>query len=234
VVVCGADGEARRRAGSTNLDAARPLTREVDRPHALMHNIRAWVHSIVGGAHAHRPVSVVDVRLRGSVRLPFGTHEDVVLDAGPHVRLRRGGCAAQTRTHRGTMDTQMMIQIWHNPRCSKSRAALERLHAEFGADAVEVRRYLEAPPERDALARVAAMLDGGAAALLRAKEPAAVELGLEATTTPERILDALVAHPSLIERPVVIASGRACIPRPLEVLDPWIEGLRGANHQSGA
>ena len=119
------------------------------------------------------------------------------------------------------------LHVWHNPRCSTSRTALERVRAAVGEEQVIVRLYLEDAPDRDALERVAAMLEGGAAALLRAKEPLAAALELTRSSAPEQILDALAAHPLLIERRVVIAAGSALIPRPVDLLDPWLDRVAG-------
>ncbi|TVR00621.1 MAG: arsenate reductase (glutaredoxin) [Deltaproteobacteria bacterium] len=112
--------------------------------------------------------------------------------------------------------------LWHNPRCSKSRQALARLE-ETGRN-LEVRRYLDDPPDRATLARVAGQLPEGPGGLLRAKENEARELGLTAASAPEAILDALAAHPRLIERPVVLDGSRALVARPPELLDEWLAG----------
>lgn len=103
------------------------------------------------------------------------------------------------------------VTIWHNSRCSKSRGAKELL-VERGLEP-EVRFYLEDPPSRDELAEVVAMLGGDVRVLVRRGEPEAQ--GLEDASDDE-LLDALAAHPRLIERPVVIRGGRAVVARPPE------------------
>jgi arsenate reductase len=112
------------------------------------------------------------------------------------------------------------LTIWHNPRCSKSREALTLL-TDRGLDP-EVVPYLTAPPGRAELERVVAMLGGDPRVLLRRGEPEYAALGL-ATADDVVVLDALVAHPRLIERPVVISGGRAVVGRPpalvLDLLD---------------
>ena len=98
-----------------------------------------------------------------------------------------------------------MAEIWHNPRCSKSRAALELL-MHHAPESLEIVAYLDTPPSRARLAAVAGALPGGAPALLRTKDAwsALAEAGDAA------ILDALAATPAWIERPVVISiKGRA-------------------------
>jgi arsenate reductase len=109
------------------------------------------------------------------------------------------------------------LTIWHNPRCSKSRGALELLTGQ-GADPTVV-RYLDEPPSRAELERVVALLGGDPRALVRTSEKEYEELGL-AVADDDAVLDALAAHPRLIERPVVIRGDRAVIGRPPErVLD---------------
>jgi arsenate reductase len=105
-----------------------------------------------------------------------------------------------------------MAEIWHNPRCSKSRATLELLEAHYAPEALEIVAYLESPPSRPRLAIVADALSGGASELLRAKD-APSEL---ANASDAEILDALASTPALIERPVVITSRGTLIARPPE------------------
>lgn len=105
------------------------------------------------------------------------------------------------------------IELWHNPRCSKSRETKALLEAR--GVSFSLRLYLEDPPSRDELSAVIAALGGAARSLLREKEALAKELELR-HATDAAILDALVAHPVLIERPVVRVSGQARIGRPPE------------------
>lgn len=105
------------------------------------------------------------------------------------------------------------IELWHNPRCSKSRAA----HALLG-DRATTRRYLEDPPTRAELEEVLGKLGtDDPRVILRTGEPAYA--GLE-TATREQLLDAMGAHPELVERPIAIRGDRAVLGRPPErVLD---------------
>jgi arsenate reductase len=88
--------------------------------------------------------------------------------------------------------------IWHNPNCGTSRKTLEILR-DSGAD-VEVIEYLKAPPSRDALKQLYARAGLSPAEGLRKKEPDAAGL---AEAGDEAVLDAMVANPILIERPLV-------------------------------
>ncbi|SRR5581483_966243 len=111
------------------------------------------------------------------------------------------------------------VTVYHNPVCSKSRGALAIL-GERGV-ACDVIEYLETPPDRATLARILDLLAGPPAELVR-KDKRFKELGLAAGayTTREQVIDLLLRHPELMERPVVIRNGRAVIARPSErVLD---------------
>ncbi len=106
------------------------------------------------------------------------------------------------------------ITIWHNKRCSKSRAALAILE-EKGVRPVEV-KYLETPPSRGDIVGVLAALAMEAKDIVRRGEAVYKSLNLSAESTNEEILDALAENPILIERPIVISGDRAVIGRPPE------------------
>jgi arsenate reductase (glutaredoxin) len=112
-----------------------------------------------------------------------------------------------------------MIRIYHNNRCSKSRSALALL--EQSGKPVEVIHYLETPPSAVELKALLVQLGITARQLLRTGEDVYAELHLDDATLDETVLiDAMVRHPRLIERPIVVANGKAVIGRPPEtVLD---------------
>ena len=96
----------------------------------------------------------------------------------------------------------MKATIYHNPLCGTSRKTLDIL-TESGAD-VRVREYLKAPPTREELVRLYARAGITPREGLRAREPLAEELGLNRPdVTDDEVLDAMVAHPILINRPIV-------------------------------
>lgn len=108
--------------------------------------------------------------------------------------------------------------IWHNPRCSKSRATLALLQ-ERGIDP-RVVEYQKTPPSAADLTQVIAALGVNAHDILRVKETAYRDLGLGPDMPADQLISAMVAHPKLIERPIVIHGARAAIGRPPEqVLD---------------
>ncbi|MEX5331389.1 arsenate reductase (glutaredoxin) [Pseudomonas paraeruginosa] len=105
--------------------------------------------------------------------------------------------------------------LLHNPRCSKSRAALELLEAR-GLQP-QVVRYLETPPSATELKSILAKLGLPARQLLRTGEEEYKALGLDdASLGEEALIQAMAAHPRLIERPVLVAGDRAVIGRPPE------------------
>jgi len=107
------------------------------------------------------------------------------------------------------------ILLYHNPRCSKSRAALELLESR-GLD-VEVVRYLETPLDAATLRQLLARLGLDARQLLRSGEDEYRALGLaDPALGEEQLIAAMVTHPRLIERPIAVRGDRAVIGRPPE------------------
>ena len=107
------------------------------------------------------------------------------------------------------------ITIWHNPRCSKSREALKLL--EEKGEKPEIVQYLDQTPDAATIRKTLAMLGIGPRDLLRTKETEYKELGLDNTSLDDdAIIEAMVTHPKLIERLVVIKDGKAIIGRPPE------------------
>jgi arsenate reductase len=107
------------------------------------------------------------------------------------------------------------VTVYHNPACGKSRGALDIL-AERGV-ACDVIEYLKTPLDRATYERFLALLAGPPADLVR-KDKRFKELGLDAAdyVTREQVVTVLLAHPELMERPVVIRGARAVIARPSE------------------
>lgn len=109
-----------------------------------------------------------------------------------------------------------MITIWHNPRCSKSRAALALIIA--SGHPHTVRKYLEDAPNILELEAAQAALGCRVIDMLRRGEPRFDALGLRADTAPADLLAAAAAHPILIERPIVFRGDRAVMGRPPEAV----------------
>ena len=110
------------------------------------------------------------------------------------------------------MDT---ITLWHNPRCSKSRDSFKLLE-EKGIEA-KVVKYLENIPTTEELKTVLTLLGmSSARELMRTKEVVYSELNLKDEESEEKLIEAMVKNPKLIERPIIIKGNKAVIGRPIE------------------
>lgn len=112
-------------------------------------------------------------------------------------------------------------RLYHNPRCSKSRGTLELLQQQ--GIQPRIIEYLDDPPDNDELRTLLKMLQIPARDLLRTGESEYTALGLaDPDKTEYELIEAMSAHPRLIERPIFVHGGRATIGRPpqrvLEIL----------------
>ena len=109
----------------------------------------------------------------------------------------------------------MTTQIFHNPRCSKSRATLELLH-NHGLEP-EIVLYLESPPDAAQLGAILTLLGRRPRELMRKGEAEYREQGLaDESLSDDALIDAMCRTPKLIERPIVLANGKAAVGRPPE------------------
>lgn len=109
----------------------------------------------------------------------------------------------------------MAVTIYHNPRCGTSRTVLATLR-ERGIEP-DIVLYLETPPDRATLQDLVAKLNIAPRALMRRKEAVYGELGLsDPTKSDAALIDAMLAHPILIERPIVVTPKGAVLCRPPE------------------
>ncbi|MDT7524711.1 arsenate reductase (glutaredoxin) [Pseudidiomarina sp. GXY010] len=109
------------------------------------------------------------------------------------------------------------VTIYHNPRCSKSRQTLQLLEQQ-GAS-IEVVEYLKTPLTVSQLATLVKQLGMvSARELIRSKEAIYQELNLAEETNEQALLEAMVAHPKLIERPIVVRAEQARLGRPPEAV----------------
>lgn len=117
-----------------------------------------------------------------------------------------------------TMNRSDLV-LWHNPRCSKSRAALDLMRAE-GVEPT-IRDYLGSAPDAEELRALLVKLGVPARQLLRTTEDDYTALDLaDPARDDDALIAAMAAHPRLIERPILVAGNRAVIGRPPErVLD---------------
>jgi arsenate reductase len=109
----------------------------------------------------------------------------------------------------------MAVTIYHNPKCSKSRQALQLLR-DRGVEPTVV-EYLKTPPDAGTLQRLIRLLGLSPRELMRRQEPEYRALGLDRDGLSDAaLIDAMVATPKLIERPIVVKGGRAALGRPPE------------------
>ena len=109
----------------------------------------------------------------------------------------------------------MDVTIYHNPRCSKSRQTLELIKKHnIEPNIIE---YLKTPPEKQTFKTILKQLQLKPADILRKKEAAFKETGLDQdNVSDDEIIEAMIDYPVLIERPIVLANGKAVIGRPPE------------------
>lgn len=109
----------------------------------------------------------------------------------------------------------MSVTLYHNPRCSKSRQTLALLQ-EKGIEPTIV-EYLKTPPSVGELKDILAKLGKEPRELMRRKEAEYGDNGLDNTALDnDALIAAMVSHPKLIERPIVLANGKAALGRPPE------------------
>jgi arsenate reductase len=113
-----------------------------------------------------------------------------------------------------------MIQVYHNPRCGKSRNCLAFLETE--AKEYEIISYLETPPTEDELQLLLRKLNMKPLELIRQKEKIWIENYKNKEMTEQEIIKAMVENPILIERPIVINGDKAIIGRELEKVSGFL------------
>jgi len=113
----------------------------------------------------------------------------------------------------------MSVTIYHNPKCSKSRQTLELLQQ--NGITPTIIEYLKTPPTAETLKEILSQLGLAPRDLMRKKEAIYAERGLDdPSLSNDDLIDFMIKHPILIERPIVLANGKAALGRPPEqVLD---------------
>lgn len=104
------------------------------------------------------------------------------------------------------------IKIWHNPRCSKSREALNII--EENSLESEIVKYLDTSPDANEIKATLKLLGISARELMRVKEDIYKELNLKDESDENKLIEAMAQNPKLIERPVLFKEGKAIIGRP--------------------
>lgn len=116
------------------------------------------------------------------------------------------------------------VTIYHNPNCSSSVTAL-RMAEEMGVDA-DVVLYLKNPPDDATLRAIVAKLDGPVTEMVR-RDSLWTKLGLTDAdaATPAQVVDLLVAHKQLLQRPLLVTADRAVVGRPKERIGDLLASL---------
>jgi arsenate reductase len=128
-------------------------------------------------------------------------------------RERRSGACPNTTALASLTSSMKSVRIYHNPRCSKSRATLALIQErELEPEVID---YLKTPPDEAALKALLDTLQLEPEQLVRKQEPLYRELELEGQGAGE-IIRCMAEHPILIERPIVVCGGEARIGRPPE------------------
>ena len=109
----------------------------------------------------------------------------------------------------------MTPMIFHNPKCGTSRNTLAIMQA--SGETPDVVEYLKTPPSREYLVELLALMHITPRELIRSKENVYSEIGLDnPTLTDAQLIDAMIAHPILINRPIVVTNKGASLCRPSE------------------
>ena len=111
--------------------------------------------------------------------------------------------------------------IYHNPRCTKSRQAMQAID-QLGVD-VDVVRYLDTPPDEATLRSILSTLDDPPAELVRRERWDELGITADDVATVDGVVTVLLAHPGLMQRPVVVKGDRAVIGRPTERVTELLE-----------
>ncbi len=114
------------------------------------------------------------------------------------------------------------VTVWYNPSCSKCREALAILD-ESGCE-VEAVEYLKTIPTKDEITTALTMLGMNPRELMRTKEDIYSELNLKDEDDYDKLVDAMIQHPILIERPVIFKDSKAIIGRPTSLIAKFLEG----------
>lgn len=113
------------------------------------------------------------------------------------------------------------IEIWHNNRCSKSREALALLE-EITSDK-EVFEYLKEGLTKEAINELLAKLSLTPRELMRTKEDIYKELDLASEMNDEKLIEAMLEYPKLIERPIIVKGDKAIIARPPSLVEAFLK-----------
>jgi arsenate reductase (glutaredoxin) len=116
------------------------------------------------------------------------------------------------------------VTLYHNPRCTKSRQALQIADNSGEQFSVDVVKYLDSPPSTDELRAILAKLEDEPARLVRRERWEELGVTADDVATPDGVVAVLTKHPSLMERPLIVTADRAFIGRPTERVTEFFSG----------
>lgn len=158
------------------------------------------------GTAARRERSAVGSAARGQGRGEARREEGVRAPEG------------QGRSQTGTAGTMTPVTIYYNPKCGTCRKTLDRIRAKNIEPTIV--EYLKDPPSAAELEKLLALLGMEPRDLMRTKEPLYAERGLDnPALTRRQLIQAMVAYPIVIQRPIVVAGGKVVVARPPERVD---------------
>lgn len=114
-----------------------------------------------------------------------------------------------------------MIQIYHNPRCGKSRNCLALL--ETTTNEIQIIKYMEYPPTEEDLILLLKKMQLSPLQLVRQKEKIWIENYKHKSLTDQEIIKVLILHPILIERPIIIKGDKAIVARDLDKITDFLK-----------
>ena len=144
---------------------------------------------------------------------------------GDLLSMTNGCCARRRRESSDTVIGVSEFRLFHNPHCSKSRAALAVVesHQARGRD-IEIVHYLDNPPDVDTIRMLIATIDGTPADLVRIDDGlSATGITAEQLDHPESVVTVLLAAPELLQRPLLSNGTRTVIGRPTERISEMLD-----------
>ncbi|SFV51535.1 Arsenate reductase [hydrothermal vent metagenome] len=144
----------------------------------------------------------------------FSSYGDEIVNLSKQLRMVQDSMPIADTDNQKRGEKMSQVTVWHNPRCSKSREAMKLLD-ENNIES-NVVKYLNEELTVDRLKELLSQLGIEPRELMRTKEAIYRELNLKDESDPEKLIEAMVKHPKLIERPIVIKDNKAVIGRPIE------------------
>ena len=144
----------------------------------------------------------------------FSSYGKEIVDLSRRLKMVQDSIPIRDIDTQNKGEHMSQVTVWHNPRCSKSRETMKLLD-EKGVESTVV-KYLNEELTVDRVKELLSQLGMKPRELMRTKEAIYRELNLKDESNTQKLIEAMVEHPKLIERPIVIKDGKAVIGRPIE------------------